>query len=209
MSCFRVSLLFACVALLGLAASETRAEEDPPSPSNLQLFQSLAGWMADSLVAQDAPAESASVVLIVNPQDTRWFLADVAERKFRERGWKVATAGTARYAADISLYDMKVTYGNPRRRGIFGARIADRNVAVHAHIRLSDLRDGTIVTDGERTADISDVVEMSMIETLENPSVPQTHGAYPPEGFFAGWAEPLVLLGAVAVAVYLLFTVRS
>jgi hypothetical protein len=56
---------------------------------------------------------------------------------------------------------------------------------------------------------MSDVVEVSLIESLENPSVPQTHGVFPPEGFFAGWAEPLVLLGAVAVAVYLLFTVRS
>jgi hypothetical protein len=36
-----------------------------------------------------------------------------------------------------------------------------------------------------------------------------TKGYLPPEGFFSTWAEPLVIIGAIAVAVYLLFTVRS
>jgi hypothetical protein len=36
-----------------------------------------------------------------------------------------------------------------------------------------------------------------------------TQGTLPGEGFFSSLVEPLVMIGAIAVAVYLLFTVRS
>jgi hypothetical protein len=186
-----------------------RAEEEPVTPSNLRMFQSIAGRLADSLGITQATGDTLSVVLTIYPQDVRWFLREPAEQALRKRGWTVTSAPAERFAAEISFLEMKVKYANPRRSGIFGPKLVDRRVTVQAQMRLTDTRESRMLVDGERTLEASDIVEMSLIESLENPSVPQTHGAYPSEDFFGGWAEPLVLLGAVAIAVYLLFTVRS
>jgi hypothetical protein len=50
---------------------------------------------------------------------------------------------------------------------------------------------------------------MSDVESLENSGIPATHGVIPKEGLFSTFLEPLVAIGAMAVAVYLLFHVRS
>ena len=47
------------------------------------------------------------------------------------------------------------------------------------------------------------------IRELENPNLPVTQGTLPTGGFFSSFAEPLIVLGAVAVAMLLLFSVRS
>jgi len=54
-----------------------------------------------------------------------------------------------------------------------------------------------------------DTIQVSQVPLLEDPNVPVTQGTLPAEGFFSSLAEPLIMIGAVAVAVYLLFTVRS
>jgi hypothetical protein len=192
-----------------LASGSLSARADDEIRSNLQVLQLIAGRLADSLAAVGGPRDSSQVALTLNPQDVRWFMGVFVEQPFRDRGWILSGTPVAHYGAEFSFYEMKVAYANPRRSGLFGARLADRRVSVNAHVRLSDLRTGRVLVDGEKSLELEDVVEMSLIESLENPSVPQTHGTFPSEGFFAGWAEPLVLLGAVAVAVYLLFTVRS
>jgi hypothetical protein len=194
----------------GLLASGTLcARADDEVRSNLQVLQLIAGRLADSVAAAGLSHDSTYVTLTVNPQEVRWFLGVSVEQPFRQRGWMLSGSPLTRFGAEFSFYELKVTYSNPHRSGLFGARLADRHVSVRAHVRLSDLRTGSALVDEEKSLQLEDVVEMSLIESLENPSIPQTHGAFPAEGFFTGWAEPLVLLGAVAVAVYLLFTVRS
>jgi hypothetical protein len=62
---------------------------------------------------------------------------------------------------------------------------------------------------GERKAAYADTILLSQVESIEQPAIPSTRGTVPPEDFFSGLVEPLVIVGAVAVAIFLLFTVRS
>jgi hypothetical protein len=75
--------------------------------------------------------------------------------------------------------------------------------------KLVDKQTGILMVNKEFREVMVDTVRMAEIPTLEDPNVPQTQGTRPSEGFFSSLAEPLIMLGAVAVAVYLLFTVRS
>jgi hypothetical protein len=144
----RFPLLIVAGALLASTVPCARADDDGRTASNMQLFQAIAVGLADSLATADVQRDSVSVT--VDPQDVRWFLSVSAERAFRERGWNIARAPSARYAAEFTFYEMRVTYANPRRSGIFGARLVDRQVSVHAHVRLADLRGGGMRMDGER-----------------------------------------------------------
>jgi hypothetical protein len=55
----------------------------------------------------------------------------------------------------------------------------------------------------------TDTIGLSDIGQVENPAYPFTRASVPAEGFFDTLAEPLIVLGAIGVAVYLLFSVRS
>jgi hypothetical protein len=72
-----------------------------------------------------------------------------------------------------------------------------------------DKTTGTILLNDNFARSAADIVDVSDIDKLENAGVPATHGVLPSEGFFSTILEPLVAMGAIAVAVYLLFHVRS
>ena len=209
---FPVRLWFPCCFIilnLGMPLGAAGQDSSKTLPTNLQCFQTLAAQIADSIAAISVPSDSPSILVTVDPADLRWFLEGAVMQTFRTRGWRMAGPDSARYSGTFGLLRMRVTYANVRRTGLFGAKLIDRKVQVVAMIRIEDVRRKTVVWTGERGGEFSDTVELSDVESLEHPSIPATHGAIPQEGFFSGWIEPVVIIGAIAVALFLLFTVRS
>lgn len=200
---------FIPVLLAGIALNVHAQDTTVSVPTNLRIYQSLVAELADTLASAVAPTDSATVSVRVYPADVVWFLHEPATRPFIVRGFKLSIADTARYGAELGALEMRVRYSNLRRKGFFGAHILDRSVTIQGALRLVDRRSGNIVITGDRLATYADVIEVSGIESIEHPALPMTHGSVPAEDFFSGLAEPLIVIGAVAVAVYLLFTVRS
>ncbi len=85
----------------------------------------------------------------------------------------------------------------------------DRIVTVALHVRTVNQAAGGIVLSREFRKESSDVVYLSEIDEVENPAIPLTHGKIPVEGLFSTLAEPLIVVGAIAMALFLLFSVRS
>ena len=127
----------------------------------------------------------------------------------QSEGYTVVMAQPAAYFAELGVLDMHVAYDDVRRDGLFGAKIVDREVTLNIGARLVEQRSGMLIVNREFRQSVRDTVEVSEIHQLEDPYVSVTQGNLPAEGFFSSLAEPLIMLGAVAVAVYLLFTVRS
>lgn len=121
----------------------------------------------------------------------------------------MASPGDSSVMAEFGVADARVTYANLRRDGFLGQRVLDRNVKLTLRGKIVDRRTGALLSIREWTEERDDVVGISQIESLETLGVPMTKGTIPPEGFFSGLAEPLVVLGAIAVAVVLLFSIRS
>jgi hypothetical protein len=192
--------------LLGTAAA---GEADSPVPTNLRIFQTLGSLIADSAAQVVARPDSPRVSVNVAPSEFRWFMDGPVADAFRARGCRVVAADSARFAAEFGALAMRVSYTNVRRPGFFSARIVDRSVRLAVSLRVTERSTGALVVGGERAAEYADTVELSAIDTLETPWVPVTRGTLPAEGFFSGWAEPLIVIGSIAVAIYLLFTVRS
>jgi hypothetical protein len=203
-------LMFVLFTLtVGLAPGLRCQEAEETVSTNLGLYQQLAACIADSIAAQDSGMTRSSVRVMIAPSDVRWFLQDAVDGSFRTRGWHVDLSDTAMHIAEIGILQMQVRYGEVRREGFLGERMTDRSVRMVAHTRLYSPRSGVVLSTGDVTAHHEDTVAVSLLGTIENPLIPMTKGYLPPEGFFSTWAEPLVIIGAIAVAVYLLFTVRS
>jgi hypothetical protein len=177
--------------------------------TNMRIYQALAASLGDSLAGFVPAGDSARVTVRVAPQDVAWFLQDAVERPFRVKGCVISMSDSARYGAEFGALGMNVRYSNLRRKGIFGSRVLDRLIVLQARLRLTDRAGGSVVMTGERKAEYSDTIPLSQVESIEHAALPSTRGTIPPEDFFSGIAEPLVIVGAVAVAIFLLFTVRS
>ena len=189
----------------GLCAQDTGAAP----ATNLRIYQLLATSLSDSLATGIPPGDSARVSVRISPADAAWYLQDAVERPFRQRKCVICAGDSGRYSAEFGAVSMSVRYTNVRKEGFFGSRVLDRSIVLAARMRIVDRMKGTVLTSGERQAEFADTVAVSGIEGLEQASIPATRGSVPPEDFLSGIAEPLVIVGAIAVAIFLLFTVRS
>ncbi|HUI11675.1 MAG TPA: hypothetical protein VL221_15175 [Bacteroidota bacterium] len=198
--------VFAAVALAGVLRAQTAGAS---APTNLRIYQTLAGSLGDSLAALIPASDTPRVNVHVAPADVAWFLQGDVERAFSARRCDVRTGDSARYDAGLGATVMRVRYTNLRRSWMFGPHLVDRSVTLTARTRLADRLEGRVLESGEHTASFTDTVAVDAVQDLEQAAIPVTKGVLPGEDFFSGIAEPLVVVGAVAVAIFLLFTVRS
>ncbi len=176
--------------------------------SNLSIFQLLARdlgrRMGENIVGED----SASVTLILRPIDQAWILQGALTEGLTSVGRK-SIIHDGDVSAECTISDMGVTYEESRRSSMFGERLVDRVVNLRIQALIADRRSGKVLNSAEYATSARDTIEVSVISKLEDPSIPATRGAVPREGFFSTFAEPIIMIGAVAVSVLLLFHVRS
>jgi hypothetical protein len=186
------------------------AQEEELAPrvlTNLEIFQKLSYQVGDSVAVFLNQGDSVRV--IVRPIESAWYVEGVIRQVFSEKGHFPVQSSTARNEVELGLVKAQVEYANVRRAGPFSSKIVDRTLSVEFLVKVVDNRSGEILVSTTFVKSAIDVVEMSDVERLENSGIPATHGVLPEEGFFSTFLEPLVAIGAMAVAVYLLFHVRS
>jgi len=194
---------------IGLIQGLQAQDSTSAATTNLRVYQSLSSSLGDTLANLLPGADSPRVSVRIAPPDVAWFLQDGVERAFRAKNCVISLSDTAEFGAEFGALAMNIRYSNVRRTGIFGSRVLDRSVVLLARLRLVDRRRDAVLMAGERRAEYSDTIELSQVEGIEHTAIPSTRGQIPSEDFFSGVVEPLVIIGAVAVAVFLLFTVRS
>jgi len=201
--------MFAVIVLVLPSASIVAQGEElaPRVLTNLEIFQKLSHQVGDSVAVFLNRGDSVHV--IVRPIESAWYVEGVIRQVFSERGCFLTQASTARNEVELGLVRAQVEYANFRRGGLFAPKIVDRTLNVEFLVKVVDNRSGEILVSRTFVQSASDIVEASDVEKLENAGIPATHGTFPQEGFFSTFLEPLVAIGAIAVAVYLLFHVRS
>ena len=182
-------------------------ESTPGVPTNLEILQKLSRYVGDSVAVLLSKGDSVRV--IVRPLESAWYVEGVVRQAFIERGLIPTQSSSARNEVELGLLRANVEYANVRRRGLFSAKVLDRTLNVEFFAKVVDNKSGEIHASRTFVQNATDIVEASDVTELENAGIPATHGVMPSEGFFATLLEPLIAIGAIGVAVYLLFHVRS
>jgi hypothetical protein len=201
------------VALLAGACFSTEpllADGGRPAAKNLSVIQLLAERAAEEVVLSFPPRDTGFVLLMIAPRDYGWTLELEMARVFDRQNYRVVSAAeSAQVVVDLGIDDAGVVYRNPRRDGFFGSRIVDRTVRLKLLAKVTDSERKSVLLMKEISRQDSDVVQLDEVDQLQTPGIPMTRGESPPQGVFDTWLEPLILLGAIAVGIYLLFTMRS
>jgi hypothetical protein len=191
-------------------ADPVLADDGQPAAKNLSIIQSLAEKAAEEVGLSFPPRDTGFVLLRIAPHEYGWTLELGITRVFDRQNYRVVSAAeSAQVVVDIGIDDAGVVYRNPRRDGFLGSRIVDRTVRLTLLAKVTDAERESVLLLREISRQDTDVVRLDEIDQLQTPGIPMTRGEPPPQGVFDTWLEPLVLLGAIAVGIYLLFTMRS
>lgn len=195
-----------CFALMlcGLKAS---AQEAPEPIKNLDLLQILAKRIAIQVSSNVTLGNT--VFVRVNPKDASWYIESGLYDGFRSERVATADADSATYIAVFSIRDSRIRYEKPRGDNIFGERCVDRRVILSLNVKLERRFEETPVLVQQFDEEFTDTISVAKIDQIENPIVDASKGTLESGGFFSTFLEPIVLLGSIGVAVFLLFHVRS
>jgi hypothetical protein len=194
-----------CLVAVMFAAASGRGSEPPVT--TIERFQDLLKGVMRSETRLAGISPSGAIHTLVQPPDVRWFLGRAADEGVNAPG--APPGDSARVDVEVGLLDYGVRYDNLHRDGILGTRLVDRIVRLRVRTRFVERSTGRLLREADADTSAVDTVAVADIGAVEHPNLVATHGVIPAEGFFSGWAEPLVVVGSVVVAVFLLFTIRS
>jgi hypothetical protein len=177
------------------------------SVTNLDVMRSLAEKIAGEVVRSASIANGSSASVSVHPKETAWYIESAIAKGMKRDAGVIVGDSLPMVVTEFGIASGWVAYSNIRRDGLFGEKLVDRTVGLKLTSKL--MRAGTILWSGDVVKSATDTILVAEIHSLESPTIPMTKGALPSEGFFSHVAEPLILIGSIAVAVLLLFNVRS
>jgi hypothetical protein len=184
-------------------------EEARASLPTIAILEELAAE-AGREVSPSLPGDTAStVVLEVEPGENTWFVEAGFMKGLAPRPVVREPGPNAAVSVSIGIRMMGVAYEDVRRDGLFGSRVVTRTVFMEADVSVVSRTTGDVLHRSTVARTRRDDVRVDDLARLEEPGLTWTTGKVPPEGFFSSVLEPVITLGAIAVAVILLFTVRS
>ncbi len=189
---------------LGAPAQESGV---PTVTTNLDVLRLLAHRITQRVA--DSVNVSGSISCKVQPSESAWHIESGIVSGFSENDWRHTIVDSADYVGVFGIRHGSVEYENPRRLGLIGERIVDRSISLTLTVQLQERKSGTNLILADYTEMVRDTIALSDIERVENSAIPMTRGELQSPGLFSSLVEPIVLLGAIGVAVFLLFHVRS
>ncbi len=193
--------------MVTLSLSANAGSDEPPA--NLAIMKKLAGTLAGMIARDCFSAGFDTVSLSVVPPDPGWLIEGAIVEGLQSGSISVVAGVDTTDNLTISIQNLDVEYSNLRGSGIFGGTQVDRRVHIQLGIIARPARSGGALFTRTYEEQMADTIMTSDIPSVENSALPVTVGRIPERGFFSNLAEPFIVIGALAVGVYLLFAVRS
>ncbi len=186
---------------------------DSAVQSNLEIIQHLTRQATEDVILHAQMRGGDSVFLRCDSTAEAWITTDAVAEALRSHDCHVFTSTDSLrddgYLMNVHAAGPKLLYDNLFRDGFFGKEYVTRSLS--AQIAFSVVRISTkeIVFSSTIEKSARDTVALDDIPQLETRSAKSTQGIAPSETFLDRAIEPLMIIGATGIAVYLLFHIRS
>jgi hypothetical protein len=193
-------LLFTFLCLLNIASVAQTS-------SNLDLIKTLINLSVKD-IKSNIPGDAEKVYLEFNSPSDYSSLKFSVINSFDDNGFDVLYSGeNTDLAIEYTLSDASILYTDSFRDGLFGDFKLVRESVLEGNYII--IPNGEKLKTFEFEKSIIDTINYDQLTLIENRSYQFTVGNAPDEPFFSNILEPVVAIGATAVAVYLFFSVRS
>lgn len=172
--------------------------------ANARAQTSNAQRMGELAVGCVAPRTAGVDTVTVTGPDRLPFVRSAVIAAWHASGITVYEAGANRAgtAVQLAVQDAGVRYAKADDGQI------ERTVRLDLLVRVTGV-DGIILADETCGRSESDLVHRDVLESLEDPTWPETVAEPPPPGFFSRILKPVVVTAATAVGIFLFFSLRS
>jgi hypothetical protein len=175
-------------------------------------MQTLLGTIARDLGSRSGMRPGDTVDIRMRPEADGWITREAMTSAFRESGFQVFVGNDSsrRGGFQVQLHssDLHVRYDDLHHDGFLGAAKVRRTVSAGVLCEITRAA-GEVVFSGSPSLEASDTVAADEISALELASAKATHAELPPERFLDKVLEPLIIIGATGISVFLFFHVRS
>ncbi len=197
----------------GIIHQESGYAQSPSQPTNVEQLQKIIRTVVEKVV-QESAFQPEQCLRVKNMKDENSWLIDqstfdiLVAHKIRvvtaEAGDSTAVDGRL----EIFTISLGVRYSPVFRDGLFGEAKTSRTVEGKFSTSVV-WKNGTVPLAKTYAEAITDTIDVSDLPSVEHPTYRAARGEPPASGFFDSLLEPLIIIGTLAIAVYLLFTVRS
>jgi hypothetical protein len=210
----RSLLLSACFALA--AANPASASGDSGTAhakSNLEIMQSLLERLTQEIIGKGRLRAGDTIAFRMGTAEDGWIVQNALTAGFGSSGVAVfLLRDTLRPAGEVLHVlsaPLHVMYEEMYHDGFLGTRKVRRTVSASVTCELVRTATGELMYAGSPSLQSSDTVVVDDIPNLELTTAKTTHAELPAENFLDRVLEPLVIIGATGVSIYLFFHVRS
>ena len=192
------------------------ASGKPPSAevrTNLVLLGGLIERITGEIASEAKLKTGDSISINVSKVEDGWIVVTAASSALKTLGCSVFSTSDSttskKYLLDFTAADLSVRYDSMFNDSFLGTRSVRRTVSGTLRGQVLNTRTGEILSSSSRTVASADSVRINEIPGLESVSVKSTHGEIPAESFLDRAVEPVMIIGATGIAIYLFFHVRN
>lgn len=178
--------------------------------TNLEIIQMLAERIADSIYVSIPTGTSDTVNLSFKPSTDSWIVEHAIIKRLKEYSNLFIKSGdfsNQNLTIDFAISKISIKYKDSFKERFFGTQKENRWVKVELAQKVTF--NSEILSIGTFVEQYHDTIDIDSINELENQSIPLTRGSLPDGSFIDRILVPTVVLGSVAVIVYLFFTLRK
>lgn len=205
--------MYGSAALTAVSCSGTLSvENNPPPASNLDVMVSLTKKIVQSYGKEGylLPGDICVVQFVETgnvPFVEHAFLESLG--KMPVRLYEAAQPKQNAVSMTVQPSRVNVSYESTFRDGFFGTKYVVRVVTVGLSTKIVQQPQGSVIFSGIRTEQWRDTVSADAIQRIESPLIKTTQAPLPEESLVERFIEPVVILTATGVIIYLFYTVRS
>ena len=202
------------IFILLLSVSQiTLKAQSTLNTSNIEIMRTLIDKLTDSIIAKTNYHQSENIYLHLPNHQNFWLIEETISSKLKEKDFRVFKLSNDSLSSGILLKindaELKVTYGDVYREGLFGKKKTIRNVFARINVQSLNLSTNEILLSEILKSQLSDTVNVSDIPNLETPTAPFTHAEISGDTLIDRLIEPFIIIGATGAVVYLFFYIRS
>ena len=174
-------------------------------------MQNLIEQMGQEIAGNVPRSHDDSIALRCHAGDESWMVQNALGSSLKALGYQVFVDSVTnpRILAEIHPVSLTVHYDEIFRDGFLGSKNTRRTISVQLNCLLTNRTTGEVLYSGSPKRESVDTVSVESIPSIETAAIKSTHGELPSETFLDRIIEPVVLIGATGVAVYLFFHIRS